>query len=283
MKIGFIGLGIMGESMALNCIKKHTGSVHVYDVDKTKVDQLAAEGGIGVADPRQLAADVDVIISMVPTSKHSLAVYDGILDAIKPTTICIDMSTIEPSVSRSIAAKVKGRGGVFLDAPVVKSKPAAIAGQLGIYVGGDREAFETVKPILLYMGANVIHLGDNGMGLVMKIAHNTLVAQIQNGVNEMLSFAGKYGIEIDDFVTAVSYGGAQNFYLDSKSKAIRERNFATAFSVENMHKDVGIGCAMLEEARLDRPGMALVKSVYDRAMEKGYGKEDFSATYKLFE
>ena len=282
MKIGFIGLGIMGESMALNIIKKHGDAVHVYDIDKAKMEQLAAAGGIAADNPLELAAASDLIISMVPTSKHSQAVYDGILDAIDPSKICIDMSTIEPSVSRAIAAKVGEKGAAFLDAPVVKSKPAAIAGQLGIYVGGDRAVFEKVKPILLYMGANVIHLGGNGMGLVMKIAHNTLVAQIQNGVNEMLSFAGAYGIGIDDFVAAVSYGGAQNFYLDSKNKAIKERNFTTAFSVENMHKDVTIGCDMLRESGLERRGMALVKDVYDQAMARGFGKEDFSATYKLF-
>lgn len=283
MKIGFIGLGIMGESMALNIIKKHGDQVFVYDIDSAKIEQLAAEGGVAAASPKELAEKADIIISMVPTSKHSRMVYEGIMDSLTPGKICIDMSTIAPADSLDIAKMVQAKGAGFLDAPVVKSKPAAIKAELGIYVGGDKALFEKVRPILLYMGCNVIHLGDNGKGLVMKIAHNTLVAQIQNGVNEMISFAGKNGIGVDDFVTSISYGGAQNFYLDTKNQAIKNHNFTTAFSVENMHKDVTIGNDMVKALGIERPGIALVKNVYDKAMEKGYGKEDFSATYKLFE
>jgi 3-hydroxyisobutyrate dehydrogenase len=283
MKIGFIGLGIMGESMALNIIKKHDDRIFVYDIDKSKIDQLAAEGAVATASPEELAENADVVISMVPTSKHSEQVYDRIIPILNSSKICIDMSTIAPSASIAIAARVKATGAAFIDAPVVKSKPAAIAGQLGIYVGGDKAVFEKVRPILLYMGCNVIHLGGNGKGLVMKIAHNTLVAQIQNGVNEMLSFAGKNGIGVDDFVTSVSYGGAQNFYLDTKNQAIKNHDFTTAFSVENMHKDVTIGVEMLRELGMGRPGMTLVKDIYDKAMANGLGKQDFSATYTLFE
>lgn len=280
MKIGFIGLGIMGESMCENIVKKHDDKVFVFDFVKEKVELLESKGAVACKSSLEVAQNADVIVSMVPKSEHSMAVYKEVLPALDETKICIDMSTIDPSVSVEIAEMVKATGAQFADAPVVKSKPAAIAGKLGIYVGGDEETYEKIKPILAYMGENIIRMGDNGKGLVMKICHNALVSQIQNGVNETLTLAGKNGIDVDQFTTAVSYGGGQNFYLDSKAVVIKREDYTTAFSVENMYKDVNICMNMAEECGLKMPGEAAAKQVYDKAMELGYGKEDFCATIK---
>lgn len=280
MKIGFIGLGIMGESMSENIIKKHDDQVYVFDFIKEKVELLEGKGGIGCSSSLELAQKSDVIISMVPKSEHSMAVYKEVLPALDGSKFCIDMSTIDPSVSVEISEMVKKTGAQFVDAPVVKSKPAAIAGKLGIYVGGEDEAYEKAKPILAYMGENIIHMGGNGKGLVMKICHNALVSQIQNGVNETLTLAGKYGIDIESYTEAISYGGAQNFYLDSKNKPIKNQDYTTAFSVENMYKDVNICMNMAKECGMNLAGEAAAKAVYDKAMELGCGKEDFCATIK---
>jgi len=169
----------------------------------------------------------------------------------------------------------------MIDAPVVKSKPAAIAGELGIYVGGNKEIFDTVKPILQLMGKDIIHMGDNGSGLVMKISHNMLVAQIQNGVNEMLTLSEASGLEFDDVVTAISYGGGQNFYLDSKKTTIKSGDFSPKFSIENMHKDIYLALNLADEINVDIPGAENARNVYDKAMELGINKEDFSATIKV--
>lgn len=236
MKIGFIGLGIMGESMSENIIKKHDDQVYVFDFVKEKVELLESKGGIGCSSSLELAQKSDVIISMVPKSEHSMSVYKEVLPVLDETKLCIDMSTIDPSVSVEISEMVKKTGAQFVDAPVVKSKPAAIAGKLGIYVGGDEEACAKAEAILAYMGENIIRMGGNGKGLVMKICHNALVSQIQNGVNETLTLAGKYGIDIESYTTAISYGGGQNFYLDSKNAPIKNEDYTTAFSVENMYK-----------------------------------------------
>ena len=281
MKIGFIGLGIMGESMCANIIKKHNDTVYVFDVVKAKVEQLASEGGVACVDANELARKSDVIISMVPKSEHSKAVYSGILPELNSSKICIDMSTIDPSVSVEISKMVKEKGAEFIDAPVVKSKPAAIAGKLGIYVGGSESVYEKMRPILLYMGENVIRMGDNGKGLVMKILHNALVSQIQNGVNETLTLAAANNIDIQTFATAVSYGGAQNFYLDSKKDVLSREDYTTAFSVENMNKDVHICANLAKECGVYMPGEENAVRVYETAMEKGYGREDFSATIKV--
>lgn len=281
MRIGFIGLGIMGESMSENIVKKHNDNIYVFDYVNEKIDLLVSKGAVGCTSSIEVAKNSDVIITMVPKSEHSMSVYKEILDNLDESKICIDMSTIDPSVSVEISKMVKETGAQFVDAPVVKSKPAAISGTLGIYVGGDIEVFEKVKPILLYMGENVKHMGDNGKGLVMKICHNALVSQIQNGVNETIALASKYGIEVEDFTEAVSYGGGQNFYLDGKSKFIAKEDYTTAFSVENMAKDINICVKLADESGIRMPGEEAVKEVYDKALEMGYGKEDFCATIKV--
>lgn len=281
MKIGFIGLGIMGESMCENIVKKHDDTVYAFDFVQEKVDLLAEKGAVACKDSVELAKQADVIISMVPKSEHVRSVYTGIMDVLDGTKTCIDMSTIDPSVSVEIAQMVKKTGAQFIDAPVVKSKPAAIAGKLGIYVGGEKETFEKMLPVLSYMGENVIHMGDNGKGLVMKICHNALVSQIQNGVNETIALAQKNGISVSTFAQAISYGGGQNFYLDGKAGPIEKEDYTTAFSVENMAKDVNICMALAKECGLSMPGEENVCRVYEKALTLGYGREDFCATIKV--
>lgn len=281
MKIGFIGLGIMGESMCENIVKKHSDSVYCYDLMETQVEKLVSVGALACTDNRDLAKKSDIIISMVPKSEHAEAVYREILPEMKEGKLCIDMSTIDPGISIKISKFVKETGAEFIDAPVVKSKPAAVAGKLGIYMGGDVESCRKAEPILAYMGENIIRMGDNGKGLVMKICHNALVSQIQNGVNETIALAEKNGISVEEYTRAISYGGAQNFYLDTKSQNIAKREFPTAFSVENMNKDVNICCRLADELNLAMPGEENVRHVYRQAMEQGLAKEDFSATFSI--
>ena len=281
MKIAFVGLGIMGESMCENIIKKHDDTVYVFDVVPEKTEKLAKLGGCPCGSALEAAEKADVFISMVPRSEHSRAVYTGILPALKAGKTCVDMSTIDPAVSVEISEMVKATGAEFIDAPVVKSKPAAIAGKLGIYVGGSEEAYEKMRPILLYMGENVLRLGGNGKGLVMKICHNALVAQIQNGVNETSSLARLNGIDILTYAKAISMGGAGNWYLDSKKDALAREDYSTAFSIENEHKDVHICEKLAKECGFEMPGLRNTVRVYDKALEMGLGKEDFCATVKV--
>lgn len=280
MKIGFIGLGIMGEAMCSNIIRKHDDTVYVFDQMKEKTDLLAQRGGIACQSCLETAKNADLIITMVPKSEHVNAVKEEILPVLDETKIWIDMSTIDPAVSVDIAKEVEQTGASFLDAPVVKSRPAAEAGKLGIYVGGNEEVYQKVLPVLSYMGENIIRMGDHGKGLVMKICHNALVSQIQNGVNETSLLAAANGIDILTFAKAISYGGGQNFYLDSKKEVIAKEDFTTAFSVANMHKDVHICLDLAKQSGVYMPGEENAAAVYDEAMAKGYGPEDFSASIK---
>ncbi len=281
MKIGFIGLGIMGESMCENIVKKHDDTVYAFDIVPEKVEKLAALGAVACVSNKDLAEKSDVIITMVPRSAHLIGVYDEIVSVLNDGKICIDMSTVDPAVSVTTARRAQSMGARFADCPVVKSKPAAVAGTLGIYAGCDESLFPEIEPILRYMGCNVKRMGGIGSGITMKICHNALVAQIQNGVNETLALADKFGIKPGDFAEAISYGGGQNFYLDGQWKNLAEENWETAFSMENMHKDLGICMELSKDAHLPMPGAANAKAVYDQGLAEGLGKLDFRATYKI--
>lgn len=271
MKIFFIGLGIMGMPMANNVAKKH--DLVGYDVVKKETPFPFASG-------YEYAKDADVIISMVPKSEHFLSLFET-LKPFLSGKIWIDMSTISPLVNQEVAPKVEALGGELLDCPVVKSQPAAIKGELGIYAGGKKEVFEKVLPILSCMGKNIIYLGGHGLGLTMKILHNALVGEIQNGVNEILGLARDCGMDLSDVVTALGYGGASCFYLDTKANNIKNREYPTAFSVENMNKDVHFAKELAESKKRDLPGLSNVVSVYEKAMDQGLAKQDFSASYEV--
>lgn len=281
MKIGFIGLGIMGESMCENIVKKHNDTVYCNDHKQSQIEKLEAAGAVGCATNAEVAEKADLIITMIPTSNHVREAYKEMLPFLKKGKICIDMSTIEPDVSVEVAKFVKNTGAQFADCPVVRSKADAIAGTLGVLVGCDKELYDIIEPILAYMGSKVIYMGENGKGITAKICHNTLVAQIQNGVNETLILAQKMGISIDNFADAVAAGGAQNFYMNAQREKLKNEDWTTAFSMENMHKDITICAKLSEEQNFNMPGMRAAKAALDKGMEKGWGKQDFRQTYRI--
>ena len=262
MKLGFIGIGTMGLPMSLNLSKKSGCAVTVYDRSPAAIAQ-APDGALHVAGCAGDVADqCDVIFTMLPRSEHVQSVYTELLPHIRPGQIFVDMSTISPSVSRAVAGTVRSRGADFADAPVVKSRPAAVDGTLGIYVGGREETFRAVLPL----------------------CHNALVAQIQNGVNETLHLARTVaGIDAVTFARAAAVGGAQAFYLDSKAAVIQAGDYTPAFCAEYMHKDIGLAMDLCREAGLHFSGIELTARRYDDALARGWGREDFSCTYKLLE
>ena len=273
MRIAFIGLGIMGMPMATNVAKKYP--LIGYDVIKKDTTFPFA------SSYKECADFADVIISMVPKNEHMLSLFSELKPHFRKGQIWIDMSTISPATNQKVAKELEGTGIEILDCPVVKSQPAAVKGELGIYVGGKKEVYEKVKPILSCMGANTIYMGGHGAGLQMKILHNGLVGEIQNGVNEILGLAKALGLNQEEVVTALGYGGAQCFYLDTKAKNIISNTYPTAFSVENMNKDVHFAREMANDAGKECPTLTRIVSVYEKAMEDGLAKEDFSASYKI--
>lgn len=273
MKIAFIGLGIMGMPMATNIYRKF--DLIGYDVVKKETPFPFA------SSYEECARFADVIISMVPKNEHFLSLFSSLKPYLRSGQIWIDMSTIFPETNRTVAKELEKEGIELLDCPVVKSQPAAVKGELGIYCGGKKEVFLTVKPVLECMGKNIIYMGDHGKGLEMKILHNALVGEIQNGVNEILSLADALSLDLEDVVTALGYGGAQCFYLDTKKDNIIKGSYPTAFSVENMNKDVHFAKEMADGAGKNLLSLNHVVDVYEKAMEKGLAKEDFSASYRI--
>lgn len=274
----------MGEPMSLNVLHKYDSGEMVFDLNPKALENIVSKGATAASSIKEIGEKCDVIISMVPKNEHVISVYEELYSTVKPGKYYIDMSTISPDISRAIAKKVKELGGKMIDAPVVKSRPAAFKGDLGIYVGGDEDDFEKLKPILSCIGSNIIRMGDNGAGLVMKLAHNSLVSEIQNGVNELIKFAEVTGgIDPLTFAKAISYGGGQNFYLDGKVNAIANRDFTTAFSVANMNKDLHLSKELADSCGLNLKGLNLATENYEKLMEKDLGNLDFSASYLLME
>ncbi|ATO54605.1 NAD(P)-dependent oxidoreductase [Loigolactobacillus coryniformis] len=283
MKIGFIGLGIMGGAMSANLIKKSNRDVFVFDFDESKVAKSAAIGAHACASSAEVVENADVIFTSVPKAEHVRAVHESVYDVIRSGQIFIDMSTIAPKDSVTLGKKINEYGAQFLDVPIVKSKQQAIDGTLGIYVGGPKEAYEKVKSLLELLGSDIVYMGENGKGITMKILHNMLVGEIQNGVNEMMLLAEKNGIDWQTFLKAISIGGANNFYIQTKAEVIGKRKFDTAFSVANMRKDVGIAEDMVNDQGIDLPGVKLVNGIYQQAIDRDLGNLDFSASFKVVE
>ena len=281
MKIGFIGLGIMGESMCENIVKKHNDTVFCNDHKDSQIKKLEEAGCIGCYSNLEVAEKADVIITMLPTGEHVRKAYDEMLPALGDGKICIDMSTIEPWVSVEVAEKVKKTGARFADCPVVRSKADAIKGTLGVLAGCDESLFPVIEPVLSYMGQKVIYMGENGKGLCAKICHNTLVAEIQNGVNETLILAQKLGISIDNFADTVAAGGANCGYMAVQRENLKNQDWTTAFSMENMYKDITICNKIAEDEDFYMPGMKAARAALGKGVENGWAKEDFRKTYLI--
>lgn len=278
MKVGFIGTGIMGKPMCANILRKHDDQVFVYYRTREKIKELEDMGAIACGTYKEIAENADIIFSIVPTSNDSMNVYQQLLPHIRQGQIYVDMGTIEPKVSVEISKMVKAKGASFADAPVVRTQDAAIAGTLGVFVGTDEETFDVIRPFLLYMGSNVIRMGGNGAGLIMKVCQNALTHSIQHAVNETITLAGLYGISVDKFIEAVSYGGARNFYLDNKAEKLRTENWDNVFSINFTVKDLGFFEALAKEAGFPAPGVQVALENCRKAQRMGLGEMDTSAT-----
>ncbi len=292
MKIAFIGLGIMGRRMSANLARKLSGTLALADAVPGAAEALAAEwtaaGGLSMdvaaaQTNAEAAAGADFVITMVPRTEDVQAVYEEILPALKRGAVCIDMSTIDPAASARLAEAVREAGADFMDAPVVKSAAAAESGTLGIYMGGEEETCARARDILSCMGSEILYLGKNGSGLVMKLCHNALATQIQNGVNETLSVAKACGIDPVLYAKAIGMGGAKNAYLDNHTAMFAADDYPAAFTVKNAAKDVGLFIGLASSQGYAVPGEELVSCVYEEALAKGLGALDWGATLRVVE
>lgn len=240
IKIGFIGLGIMGKPMAKNLLKAGYSLV-VYDIVKAAVDELTAAGAEQGSSPKDVAQKTDLIITMLPNSPHvkeAVLGKNGVAEGIKTGTILVDMSSIAPLASKEIAEKLKEAGGIMLDAPVSGGEPKAIDGTLSIMVGGPEDAFNKVESVLKVMGSSVVLIGEIGSGNMTKLANQIIVALNIAAMSEAMVLAAKAGVNPEKVYQAIRGGLAGSTVLDAKAPMVLNRNFKPGFRIELHIKDL---------------------------------------------
>jgi 2-hydroxy-3-oxopropionate reductase len=285
MRIGFIGLGLMGRPMALNLIKGgHTVSVWARRAESTK--PLAEAGAKVAVNPRALAAEVDVVVSMVadgPDVEQVMLGKDGVIEGGKTGLIAIDMSTIQPSIARKVNAELAKKGMAFLDAPVSGGDVGAINGTLSIMVGGPQAAFDKARPAFECMGKNIVYIGESGAGQVTKAANNLVVAMTVIAVSEAFCLARKSGVDPAKVREALLGGFANSKVLDLHGQRLLDRNFKPGFKAWMHQKDLHIALRSAHELNLAMPGTALTAQLYNAAVAAGFGNDDSTSVYRVLE
>jgi len=240
MKIGFIGLGIMGKPMSKNMIKAGYELV-IFDINTAAVEEVAGEGAQVAHSPKEVAAMSDVIITMLPNSPHVKEVVlgeNGVIDGAKSGAILIDMSSIAPLVSKEVAARLLEKGVEMLDAPVSGGEPKAIDGTISVMVGGKKEIFDKCYDIMDSMAGSVVYTGDIGAGNTTKLANQIIVALNIAAMSEALVLATKAGVEPELVYQAIRGGLAGSTVLDAKAPLVLDRKFDPGFRIELHIKDL---------------------------------------------
>ncbi|MDF2928584.1 2-hydroxy-3-oxopropionate reductase [Anaerospora sp.] len=285
MKIGFIGLGIMGKPMAKNLLKAGYELV-VMDRNQGSVDEIVAAGASAAATPKAVAEQTELIITMLPNSPHVKEVVlgvNGVIEGAKPGTIVADMSSIAPLVSRELSAELAKKGIEMLDAPVSGGEPKAIEGTLSVMVGGKKEIFEKCYPILKAMAGSVVLTGDIGAGNVTKLANQVIVALNIAAMSEALVLAAKAGVEPELVYQAIRGGLAGSTVLDAKAPLVMDRKFDPGFRI-NLHiKDLNNALETSHEIGVPLPLTAAVMEMMQALKVDDLGDADHGSLIRYYE
>lgn len=285
MKIGFVGLGIMGKPMAGNLMKAgHT--VVVYDIVKENVEALIKEGAMKGESAKDVAKQCKTIITVLPNSPHVKAVVlgeNGVLEGASAGSILIDMSSIAPLASQEISQECEKYGVEMLDAPVSGGEPKAIDGTLSIMAGGKEEVFEQVYDILMTMGQSAVYCGEIGAGNTTKLANQIIVALNIAAVSEAFMLSTKAGVDPEKVFHAIQGGLAGSTVMNAKIPMILERNFNPGFKVDLHIKDLNNALDTGHETGVPLPLTASVMEMLQKLHADGCGQEDHSAIAKYYE
>jgi len=285
MKIGFIGLGIMGKPMARNLMKKgHTLVVSGHN--KAVAAEFEKDGATVFETPREIAANSDIVITMLPNSPQVEEVVlgkDGVIEGAKKGSCVIDMSSIAPLSSRKIAAELEKVGVDMLDSPVSGGEPKAIDGTISVMVGGKQEVFDKYKDVIGCMAASVVRTGDIGAGNATKLANQIIVAINIAAVSEALTLAAKVGVEPELVYKAIRGGLAGSTVLDAKAPMMMDRNFKPGFRI-NLHiKDLKNVLDTSHEVGVTLPLTASVMEIMQALKADGHEAEDHSSIVRYYE
>jgi 3-hydroxyisobutyrate dehydrogenase len=285
MRVGFIGLGIMGKPMAKNLLKAGF-EVTAYNRSEGPRREFAEAGGRLAGSPAEAARAADVVITMVTDSPDVEEVClgpRGIIEGARPGTIVVDMSTISPEVTRRIGARLAERGIRMLDAPVSGGDTGAIAGTLSIMVGGDVADLERVRPVLAAMGKRIVHCGPLGAGQTVKLCNQIAVTLTNLAVCEALVFAQKSGVDPARMIEALSAGAAGSWQLSNLGPKMLRRDFAPGFKVRLQRKDLRLALESAQHMAAALPGLALVSQLFAAVEAAGCGEEGTQALVKALE
>lgn len=281
MRIAFLGMGIMGSRMATN-LAAAGHEVVVWNRTPGKAAMAVAAGAQEANSPAAAAQEADVVISILstPQAVESTALGgQGFLDAMRPGSLWIDSSTVNPSFSRRMADEAAARKLRFLDAPVSGSKPQAAAGQLVFYVGGEMADLDEARPLLSVMGRAVYHLGGVGMGASFKMVNNMLAAQNVLAFSETLALGQSLGISLEKLLEIFIGGPMAAPFLAGKVEKITSGDFEADFPLQWMQKDLHLAALTAYEAGIALPLVNLAKEIYMQAAQSGLADADFSAVY----
>jgi 2-hydroxy-3-oxopropionate reductase len=285
LKVGFIGLGIMGKPMAKNLIKAGY-RLSVLDLNRDSMDELAQLGAERAVSPADVAKDCDIIITMLPNSPHVKEVVqgeNGLLEGLRHGSVFIDMSSISPIVSRELAAQLEANGVEMLDAPVSGGEPKAIDGTLSVMVGGKKEVFDRSYDILKAMASSVVHTGSIGAGNVTKLANQIIVALNIAAMSEALVLASKAGVEPELVYQAIRGGLAGSTVLDAKAPLVMDRKFNPGFRI-NLHiKDLANALDTSHEIGVPLPLTAAVMEIMQALKIDGMGENDHGSLIRYYE
>ncbi len=283
--VGFIGLGIMGKPMAKNLIEAGHELV-VYNRTPKKAEELAGAGAVVAASPREVAAQSDVVVTMLPDSpqvEEVLVGEEGVFEGVKEGALIVDMSTISPVITEELAARAKEKGASMLDAPVSGGDVGAIEGTLSIMVGGSDEDFQRARPLFEAMGKTVTHVGGSGAGQVVKAANQIVVALTIEAVSEALVLGSKAGVAPEKILDVLGGGLAGNKVMEVKREKMLTHSFDPGFRIELHHKDLGIALAAGREYGVTLPVTAIVDQMLQNLRMRGRGDRDHSALLTLIE
>ncbi len=277
--IGWIGTGVMGSSMCSHLIKKGYKTV-VYNRTRRKAKSLIEQGAEWAKTPKDVAANADVIFTIVGFPNDVRQVYfggDGILEGIQKGSLVVDMTTTEPTLAEEIYQAAKLRGASSVDAPVSGGDIGAHAGLLSIMVGGDKKDVDSVMPLFKLMGKNIVHQGGAGKGQHAKMCNQIMAASLMIGVCETLLYGYKAGLDLDTMLSSVGKGAAASWMLANLAPRMVKRDFRPGFYIEHFIKDMGIALEEAKKMNLSLPGLSLVQQLYIATKAQGHGRKGTQA------
>jgi len=281
MKIGFIGLGIMGSRMAAN-LQKHGYDLVMFNRTRAKAQPLIDKGATFAESPAKAAEQVDILFTMLahPDAVEQAALgRDGFLSHLKPNALWIDCSSVNPSFSKKMAAEAARREVHFVDAPVTGSAPVAAEAKLVFWVGADGADLEKIRPLLLCMGNKIVHAGGHGTGTSMKMVINLLLGNAMAAFAEAMALGEGLGLSQKMLFDSLLGTPAVAPFLASKRQKIESGNYEAEFPLRWMQKDMHLASVSAYESGVAMPLTNAAKELYRLAMREGHASQDFSAIY----